>query len=1361
MTGSLVRAIARLFKSVASRDDALAATDKRPGRLSAGHPRLRVPAFMLRVGPSLAIVVLVLGLFPGVVAAVSENLAVTGPALVNTGASDTYTITAMTGSVVDTTYHDTVEIACSDDVDGVVCPATPIAFLNGVATVDVTLITLGEQTITATDQEFDTIKGTWTGTVLAAGLATHIVLAAPGTAAVGVAASVTATAEDDAGATDASYIDSTALTSTGSAVYDPTSPITFAAGAATFDVTFSAIGSVTVSATDPSLPTLSGTSPLIVVGQGTPVITFKSTEPVAAVVGGPTYTVTAMSPSPVGIGFSIDVSAMTVCSITGAVVSFKAFGTCIVDANQVGNANWSAADQVQQSFGVGQGTPVIVFGPGPSSPVVGGPTYTVSATSPSPVGVGLTIDALAASVCSISGNVVSFIATGSCIIDANQDGNANWNAAGQVQQTFEVGLGTPNIGFTSSAAGHVMGGTYDVTTTTDDTETTVALSIDVTTTSVCSISGAAVTFLTVGTCKIDADQAASTNWNAGTAQQPVVVGKADPVLSINSNAVSPTVGGTYQATALSNDHEGAITFVIDATTTENCTVDLNSGLVTFVTSGGCRINALQAASTNWNSASATQLVTPDLGTPILSITSIASIPVVGGTYQVLAQTVGGSGDITLSIDDTSTDFCSIDGSGLVTFLTASPCKIDALEAADANWNSATATQTVTPGLGTPILTITSIASGPVVGGTYQATASPTAGTGAITFAIDPTSTGNCTVGSSTGLVTFMTTGACKINASEAADANWTSATATQTVTPAKGTAVLSITSSAAGQVVGTPYTVTTSTTAGTGAITFAIDPSSTGNCTVVPAAPTTGTVTLVTTGACKINATEAADANWNSATATQTVTPSAAPVVPLAPGKPTVVGLDGAVQVTWTAPASDGGSPIDLYTVTSSGTSPKTCIWTTGALTCKVTGLVNKTIYSFSVTAHNIAGTGPASTASGNVLPRAGATYVPLHQSRIFDTSANLQHTGPLLANVGVTIQVTNQFVGQDGINVPSSATAVTGVVSVSHATFGGYIALMPVAANSSLTSSLNFPTGDARATGVTVPLAPNGSMGVLFGALRGTTDAVFEITGYFTAGTANNTYFALTPNRILDSRPAAKNGITTGPLVSGTHKTFQVTGRSTDSTKVVPSWAVAVTGTLTVTDQKKPGFLSLGPDPLDTPQTSSLFFPVGDNRATGLTVMLGTGGTLSVTFTSSVPGATTNVVFDVNGFFAPGVAGATYVPVTPARIFDTRTPKKPLVVNRGITFPVTGKGTVPSTAVAVTGTLTVTQQTAGGYLSLTKTATNAPTTSTLNFPKGDDRATGVTVPLGPGGVLGICYVPSSRATTTMAIFDVTGYFLQ
>ena len=95
-----------------------------------------------------------------------------------------------------------------------------------------------------------------------------------------------------------------------------------------------------------------------------------------------------------------------------------------------------------------------------------------------------------------------------------------------------------------------------------------------------------------------------------------------------------------------------------------------------------------------------------------------------------------------------------------------------------------------------------------------------------------------------------------------------------------------------------------------------------------------------------------------------------APVATTAPGAPTAahaVAGDARATVTWAAPASDGGSPITGYTVTSAP-SGRTCT-TTGALTCAVVGLVDGVKYSFTVTATNAVGTSVASAASNVVTP--------------------------------------------------------------------------------------------------------------------------------------------------------------------------------------------------------------------------------------------------------------------------------------------------------------------------------------------------------------------------------------------------------
>jgi hypothetical protein len=140
----------------------------------------------------------------------------------------------------------------------------------------------------------------------------------------------------------------------------------------------------------------------------------------------------------------------------------------------------------------------------------------------------------------------------------------------------------------------------------------------------------------------------------------------------------------------------------------------------------------------------------------------------------------------------------------------------------------------------------------------------------------------------------------------------------------------------------------------------------------------------------------------------------------------------------------------------------------------------------------------------------------------------------------------------------------------------------------------------------------------------------------------------------------------------------------------------------------------------------------------------LGAGGMLSVTYAAPTLGPTAQVIFDVTGYFTPDSSGATYHALTPARILDSRDGTGGISgkfnSHAAQTFGVTGHGGVPSGATAVTGNLTVTEQSSLGFLYIGPVATNNPMSSTLNFPLGDDRANGVTVALGSGGTLSVTY---------------------
>src|SRR5205823_8714166 len=117
----------------------------------------------------------------------------------------------------------------------------------------------------------------------------------------------------------------------------------------------------------------------------------NSTPPANVVAGDPPYTVSASASSGLAVSFSADASSAGVCTVSGATVTPVGAGTCTIDANQSGNANYQAAAQVQQSFNVAapsQSVQSIDFtSTPPSGAIAGGAAYHVRATASS----GLTV----------------------------------------------------------------------------------------------------------------------------------------------------------------------------------------------------------------------------------------------------------------------------------------------------------------------------------------------------------------------------------------------------------------------------------------------------------------------------------------------------------------------------------------------------------------------------------------------------------------------------------------------------------------------------------------------------------------------------------------------------------------------------------------------------------------------------------------------------------------------------------------------------------------------------------------------------------------------------------------------------------
>ncbi len=385
-------------------------------------------------------------------------------------------------------------------------------------------------------------------------------------------------------------------------------------------------------------------------------------------------------------------------------------------------------------------------------------------------------------------------------------------------------------------------------------------------------------------------------------------------------------------------------------------------------------------------------------------------------------------------------------------------------------------------------------------------------------------------------------------------------------------------------------------------------------------------------------------------------------------------------------------------------------------------------------------------------LQTGGNSYVPIVPVRVLDTRFGTGLSGVFSANVPRSFQVAG------ALGIPANAVAVTGNVTIVGQTSGGFLSITPTPVINPQSSTLNFPLGDTRANNVTTPLAGNGKLAAVYKAAAGrSTHLIVDITGYFLAGNTHATYSTITPVRVLDSRPGISIGLP-GVFHTNTPRTLSIAGAHG-----IPADAKAVTANVTIVGQTRAGFLSITPNPVVNPTTSILNFPLGDTRANGASLPLNASGDLSIVYKATTAG-TTNVLLDVTGFYRDDPSGLKFFPLTPGRILDSR-PGVPLSGLTG-TFKastprqlsVSGHWGVPASAKAVTGNLTVVGQTAAGFVSATLASDPNPTTSVLNFPLGDVRANGVTLPLNGTGKEFLVYKAGTGKTTNL-ILDVSGYF--
>ena len=369
-----------------------------------------------------------------------------------------------------------------------------------------------------------------------------------------------------------------------------------------------------------------------------------------------------------------------------------------------------------------------------------------------------------------------------------------------------------------------------------------------------------------------------------------------------------------------------------------------------------------------------------------------------------------------------------------------------------------------------------------------------------------------------------------------------------------------------------------------------------------------------------------------------------APSVPGAPTAVTAVAGNSSAVVSWGAPASNG-SPLSSYSITSSpagftGTAAGS------ATSVNATGLTNGTAYTFTVTATNGVGAGPASAPSAAVTP-AVAPGAPTAVSAVgANTSATVSWTAPS-SNGGNPITGYTVTSSPDGViatTAGATSVAVTGLTNGTPYTFTVVAtnAVGPGPASAASTPVTPAPTAPAAPTTVSA-VAGDSSATVSWSAP--TSDGGSAITGYTvtsspggltgtTAGATTVPVTGLTNNTAYTFTVVATNGVGTGASSAASNAVTPVPAPTAPG---APTGVTAVAGNATA--------------------TVSWVAPAsnGGSPITGYTVTSSPGGLIGTTSgatTVAVTGLTNGIAYTFTVVAAnnvgPGPASAPSAPVTP-----------------------------------------------------------------------------------------------------------------
>lgn len=190
-----------------------------------------------------------------------------------------------------------------------------------------------------------------------------------------------------------------------------------------------------------------------------------------------------------------------------------------------------------------------------------------------------------------------------------------------------------------------------------------------------------------------------------------------------------------------------------------------------------------------------------------------------------------------------------------------------------------------------------------------------------------------------------------------------------------------------------------------------------------------------------------------------------------------------------------------------------------------------------------------------------------------------------------------------------------------------------------------------------------------------------------------------------------------------------------------MPATATTAVLNVTVTGSTAGSFLTVWPSGVAKPNASNLNFAAGQTTANLVVVKIGTDGNINL----ATAVGSTHVVIDVVGYFDP-TGGARFHPMTPTRILDDRSSlglAGPWGPDQTRSLVVGGTASIPADASAVVTNVTVTNASAGSFVTLFPHGATLPGSSTINF--------------GPGQTIANLAIPSIGTASSVDIYNKAG----